>query len=82
MGRTVTPTFRVEMFVPGWHITAAVWDCKRQGRPSDKTLAADVASFEASTLPGGANAHLGFTVVQRARIIRQSTNEIVAEYQS
>lgn len=82
MGRTVTPTFALTLRVPGFYMTPSGWDCKRQGRPSDATLAAAVEMFEASTRPGGCNAHLGTTVVSSAKVVRQSTGDVVAEYRA
>lgn len=41
---------------------------------------AHVAVFEASTAPGGVNAHIGATKVVSAQIVRQSTNETLASY--
>ncbi len=60
--------------------TPAGWDTKHAGRPSDVTLKNYVEKFEASCRPGGCNAHLGPTVVWSAKVIRQSTDEVVATY--
>lgn len=85
MGRTTTPTFRVEindvvLATGNRNVAQMAWDTTRAGRPNDATLAEYVSRYEASTAPGGANDHLGVTVVTTARVIRQSTNEIVAAY--
>jgi hypothetical protein len=87
MSSTHTPTFRVELHEssidrPGvrYSPTMTPWPTKHAGRPTDATLAAYVESLEESTLPGGVNDHLGRTVVNRARVIRQATGELVAEY--
>lgn len=79
---SITPTFRVELRVIGSHWTPAAWPTKHAGRPSDATLAAYVASLEASTRPGGVNAHLGETVVRTAKVVRQSTGDVVATYEA
>ena len=50
------------------------------GTPNAKNLAAYVAKFEASTAPGGVNAHLGVTKVLSAKIVRQADHEILATY--
>lgn len=85
MGRSTTPTFAVTaMYYHAnggrWGSTPYGWDSKREGRPSDATLARHVAAFEASTRQGGANAHLGAATVLRARVVRQSTGETVGVY--
>jgi hypothetical protein len=65
-----------------WYIRSAL----RQGRPNGygaptpANLRKYVQRFEASTKPGGANAHLGETRIVLARIVNQDTNETVAEY--
>lgn len=80
MGHTVTPTYRVELTTTGAYWTPQGWDTKRQGRPSDATLAAYVDVLERSTRYPGVNAHLGATTVVAARIIRQRDDETVAIY--
>jgi hypothetical protein len=85
MGRTVTPTFRIEGLArrisdgrrfPLYH----AWPTKHAGRPTDATLAAYVEVAEAATLAGGVNAHLGAEQITEARVIRQSTGDVVATY--
>jgi hypothetical protein len=80
MGRTITPTYAVHLFVPGTSITPAAWDVRRNGRPTDANLTRYVRAFEQSTLPGGPNAHLGPMRVLRARVRHQRSGEFVAEY--
>lgn len=87
MGRSITPTFRIEfreVTAAGRpvHWTSAGWDTKHAGRPSAETLAAHVRGMEASTEPGGVNEHLGATTIGYARIVRQSTDEVMAEYRA
>ena len=80
MGRSITPTFRLEMTVPGKYITPSGWDTKHAGRPNNETLRKHIDHFETSCKPGGVNAHLGIMVVSSARVVRQSNDEVVAEY--
>lgn len=54
---------------PRHYYTPAAWPSKHLGRPTVANLARYVADFEASTLPGGVNAHLGPTRVVAARIL-------------
>jgi hypothetical protein len=70
MGRVVTPKYSLEVEVAGpFRVTPAAWRAE-YGRPNCITLAKYVETFEASTRPGGANAHLGPTTVVSARIRR------------
>lgn len=50
------------------------------GQPNAENLKAWVARFEASTQPGGPNAHLGAQKVASAFIRDQRSGEIVATY--
>lgn len=85
MGRSTTPTFRVEMSESGlttgkryrWQ---GAWNSKYSGRPSDKNLAAYVAAHEASTRSGGVNECLGPMKVNSAQVVRQSSGEVVATF--
>jgi len=84
MGRTTTPTFRVEMttvrlrdgqrfgFQLGWE--------KQYGRPTGEALARFVKDFDQATAPGGVNAHLGQEQTTQAKVVRQATQEVVAEF--
>lgn len=69
MGRSTTPTYRVEYKVDRGFWTTAAWPTKFAGRPSGANLAKHVAVTEASTQPGGCNAHLGATKILAARIV-------------
>lgn len=84
MGRTTTPTFRLEVLestnTGRNYAFQSAWPTRHAGRPTDATLAAHVQVHEASTRPGGVNEHLGASTVTRARVIRQSTGDVVAEY--
>jgi hypothetical protein len=80
MGRSITPTYRIEFRLAGSYWTPSGWNVKRDGRPTDERLAQYVADLEASTREGGVNAHLGEQVVLSAKVVRQSSGEIVASY--
>lgn len=80
MGRSVTPTYRIEFRIAGSYWTPSAWNVKRDGRPTEDRLAQYVNDLEASTREGGVNAHLGEQVVLSAKVVRQSTGEVVASY--
>jgi hypothetical protein len=92
MGATRTPAWVVEIRTDGrGGYTPAPWNVRSQpnrpgyGRPTDANLAAYVARFEASTRPGGVNAHLGAETVRRAWVRRNGawgTGETVARYEA
>lgn len=85
--RSTTPTYRVETRVVDLatgkrvHYTPAAWDSKQSGRPTDANLATWCTGFEASTQPGGCNAHLGIQLIASAQVVRQATGTVVASYQ-
>lgn len=80
MGRTSTPTYVVEIEMPGYRYAPAAWrvssavNAPGYGKPTDANLARYVEKFEESTRPGGVNAHLGFQRVTTARIRRNTSN--------
>jgi hypothetical protein len=84
MGRSYTPKYRV------WARTYRIADgSRRMDRigvaaseitPSDEGLADYVRSMDASTEPGGVNAHLGQQMTTSARLIDQSTGATVASF--
>jgi hypothetical protein len=81
MARDTSPTYVIEMTVPGYRYSPAPWNCRRDGRPTAANLAKHVASFEASTQPGQCNAHLGATRVASAKIRRNMlAGDTVATY--
>lgn len=81
MGRTITPTFRVEYVMFGnIGITSSAWYTRHEGHPDDENLRRHVEKLEDSSKPGGCNAHCGPMVVASAKIIRQKTDEVVANY--
>lgn len=86
MGRTYTPTFRVNVTTdnPTVRVDAFGWTVKHQGRPTDDALAVWVAKYNESFAAGGCNEQIsktfGQTSIVAAEIVRQSTDEIVASY--
>lgn len=83
MGRSYQPKYRVEAKVvtKGQRYTdRAGWDYKECGTPSDAALAAYCTSMDESTLPGGANEHLGPQETVFAQVVNQDTYEVVARY--
>lgn len=87
MSNTRSVTLVVKMVLDRGAVTPMEWRTRAKptcptshGKPTDLNLAAHVAVFEASTAPGGVNAHIGATKVVSAQIVRQSTNETLASY--
>lgn len=81
---TRTPKYALSIKISG-NCTASkmAWSCRDAGRPTDRNLAKWVEGFEASTRPGGCNAHLRPTVVWSAVVTRNNgSNEVVAEYKN
>lgn len=81
MGRITTPPYRLEFTAVdrgAW--TPGAWRSESNGRPTAANLAAYVRETERSTMAGGCNAHLGATRILAARIVRQSTGDVVATY--
>ena len=90
MGRVVTPTFRLEIETdsPRFRFSNQAWNVRSNntavpgsGQPTPDNIARWVRDFEASCQPGGCNSHVGITHITKARIIRQATDEVVAEWQ-
>lgn len=78
---TTTPTYRIEIRTTDRYAwTPIAWDTRRYGRPTDDALDTFVSDLEASTRPGGVNAHLGTTYVRTARVIRQADDTVVVDY--
>jgi hypothetical protein len=79
--RDTTTKYQVRVTVPGRHYSPASWHCKRDGRPTGTNLREYVERFEASTQPGGVNAHLGIEIVASARILlNDGSGTVVTEY--
>lgn len=87
MSSTTTPTYRLELNVPGSLISAMAWEVRGRygsagyGVPTAANLAAYIERFVASTREGGVNAHLGETVPDFARIVRQADGRVFAVYE-
>lgn len=87
MGRSTTPTFRLDIVLSSGHIaTPSTWRVKRQyklsgyGKPTSDNLKKWVRAFEESTRTG-ANKHLGPETILYAKISRNcSGGEVMAEY--
>lgn len=80
MGRVITPTFRLETsWVSGARHTPQEWR-KQSGRPTTANIDKWVAAVEQSMIDGP-NKHLGIDQCVYARIIRQRTGEVVAEWE-
>lgn len=86
MSRHSTPAFRL-VFTSATNalgrpigMTAQGWTVKTNGRPTAASLAKYIAALEASSLPGGCNAHCGAMYVNRASLVRQASGEVVATY--
>lgn len=85
MGRSTTPKYRVEAIFFDGTRTRGAWQVRSNvghsdGKPCDINLSRWAADLEASTQPGGANAHLQPIVVASACIVEQATSRIVAQY--
>lgn len=68
-----------------FEFTPAAWNVGTRtrpgyGRPTAANLTHYVAIFNASTEPGGVNAHLSGTRITAARIVDQRTGEVVATW--
>lgn len=88
MGRSTTPTFRLEILghTGNFSMTNGAWNVQRRngcpgdGQPSTESLDRYVTSFEASLRPGGSNAHLGIFSLTSCQIVRQSSGDVVATW--
>lgn len=82
MGKTITPTYRLEMYERG-HRSSMAW----RGKPSNKALAKWIHKYIQSLKVGGVNQHLSLSkgympIPNRAHILRQRTGEVVAFWQA
>jgi hypothetical protein len=85
MGRSSTATHRIEFYAFNLttghrHSLTESWRTKVYGRPGSVSVGRFVAAYEASTRPGGVNAHLGAEIVLSASVIRQATWAVEATY--
>ena len=86
---STTPTYIVKIVDGKYSYTPSAWrvtsrtQVAADGKPTAANLAKYVASVEASTQPGGCNAHLGATKIKWAAIYRNDGSmKTVAEYRA
>lgn len=82
MGRSVTPTFRTEVRANIGRYGSFGWDCKVNGRPTQKNADAYRDHMNQSFCPGGVNDHISKSRgvvphISEVKVIRQSTGEVV-----
>lgn len=88
MGKTRSIRFIVQYTVGRGFWTPSEWRVRARGvvpgmgRPTLVNLKKQVTLAEASTQPGGVNAHLGITKITSAKIIDQDSGETLATYQA
>lgn len=88
MGVIVDAPYRLEMFGGGYHWSGQTWHTRPRpmfgiradGPATDAGLAAYMEGFIKSMEPGGANEHLGGHAPTAARLVKQSTGDIVAKW--
>ena len=85
MGRSVTSKYRVEYRIRGTDgsammTTPSCWWTRRDGRATAANLSTHCVAMEKSSQPGGVNAHGKPFCVLSARIVEQSSGDVVAEY--
>lgn len=79
--------FSVHFVVDRASWTPSEWRVKARGqvpgygKPSNENLAKHALFVEASTAPGGVNAHLGYTKILKAHIVDNDTGVTVATYE-
>ena len=83
MGRTSTPTYRIEAASNVHGLELFGWDCRRNGRPTDTSAEIYRERLNQSFTFGGHNFHLSESAgiiihVYEIRIVRQKTGEVVA----
>lgn len=94
MGKTFTPTYRLEVTenarksytapLRGMHNTFG-WKAKEYGKPTTANLEKWITAYHESLKLGGCNEHLSRSLgylptLKAAKIIRQSTGEVMAEW--
>lgn len=89
MGRSTTPTYRIEV-TGGFRMTNMAWQMGRgfgvsYGKPTDANLAKLIQDMNESMAPGGVNGHLSAgratpARITKAQVVRQSTDKVVATY--
>lgn len=87
MGRTYTPRYAVH-YRATCVLTAASWRVRRDGqvfgygRPTDANLKKHVDHLNESFKSGGINERVGNVYIYGARIVDQTTGDVVARYQA
>lgn len=80
MGRTTTPTYRIEFRPEGpMALTNMRWP-REAGRPTAENLGKHVRLMLTSFQPGGVNEHVGPVRVTAAWIVHQATGTEVAKW--
>lgn len=87
MGRVVTPKYRVEFTMTLGRRDSQVWDCRHNGRPTEKNLRAWREAMNHSFEHGGVNEHISQMLgrVERyfnCRVVNQFTGEVVVEFKA
>ncbi len=88
MGRTITPTYRLEMEEQRAGSTSpAMTRMAWKGRPTDANLERYVFAYVDSLKSGGVNVHLSeslgyMPIPHAARVVRQSTGQVVASWEA
>lgn len=81
MGHSTTPTFRTEVKGNTHNFEMFRWDCKTNGRPTQKNVDRYRSALNKSFQPGGVNFHAGERVaahVSEVNVIRQAGGDVVA----
>lgn len=86
MGRSTTPTYRVE-FVANVPMSMGAWNGKINGRATDANAERYRQSMNQSFQPGGVNSHVTeahgvVPHISKVVVIRQSSNAVVATAQA
>ena len=86
MGKSITPTYRLEL-EGNLRATPMAWNVKEAGRPTAENLERAVQVLNASYAPAGCNRHVADAleiepVHTSARIVRQATGQVVAEWRA
>lgn len=84
MGRSYTPTYRVEYQTDTARWQTMCWDTASHGRPNTASLEKWRRSYNESFAPGGDNEHvskdLGVVIhISRAKLVHQRTGRVMCE---
>ena len=85
MGRSVTPTYRIEYTAKNYSGTSMVGWQKHNGRATSKNLARYCDAMNGSFESGGCNEHisksLGYTAkITGARLVHQFSGDVIATW--